>query len=91
MLVEAIPTGSLSLDAALGIGGVPKGRIIELFGPESAGKTMLALQIVAQVADRADTLELRDQQSSNHAVTLDHDDRRMIVQGSNRAPAGPDA
>lgn len=45
--VEAIPTGSLSLDLALGIGGVPKGRIIEIFGPESSGKTTLALHIVA--------------------------------------------
>ena len=46
--VEAIPTGSLSLDLALGIGGVPKGRIIEIFGPESSGKTTLALHIVAE-------------------------------------------
>lgn len=45
--VEAIPTGSLSLDLALGIGGVPKGRIIEIYGPESSGKTTLALHIVA--------------------------------------------
>ena len=46
--VEAIPTGSLALDAALGIGGVPKGRIIEIYGPESSGKTTLALQILAE-------------------------------------------
>lgn len=46
--VEAISTGSLSLDMALGIGGVPKGRIIEIFGPESSGKTTVALHIVAQ-------------------------------------------
>ena len=45
--VEAIPTGSLSLDLALGIGGVPRGRIIEIYGPESCGKTTLALHIVA--------------------------------------------
>ena len=45
--VEAIPTGSLSLDLALGIGGVPKGRIIEIYGPESSGKTTLALHIIA--------------------------------------------
>ena len=48
MTVEAIPTGSLALDAALGIGGVPKGRIIEIYGPESSGKTTLALHILAQ-------------------------------------------
>ena len=45
--VEAIPTGSLSLDLALGIGGVPRGRIVEIYGPESCGKTTLALHIVA--------------------------------------------
>lgn len=46
--VESIPTGSLTLDMALGIGGVPKGRIIEIYGPESSGKTTLALHIVAE-------------------------------------------
>lgn len=46
--VDAIPTGSLSLDIALGVGGVPKGRIIEIYGPESSGKTTLALHIVAE-------------------------------------------
>ena len=48
MEVEAIPTGALSLDIALGIGGVPRGRIIEVFGPESSGKTTLALHIIAE-------------------------------------------
>jgi len=46
--IESIPTGSISLDAALGIGGVPRGRITEIFGPESSGKTTLALHIVAE-------------------------------------------
>ncbi len=46
--VDAVPTGSLSLDLALGVGGLPKGRIIEIFGPESSGKTTLALNVVAQ-------------------------------------------
>ena len=46
--VASIPTGSLALDAALGIGGVPRGRIVEIYGPESSGKTTLALQIVAE-------------------------------------------
>ena len=49
MSVEAIPTGSLTLDLALGIGGVPKGRIVEIFGPESSGKTTVALHIAAEV------------------------------------------
>ena len=48
MEIEAIPTGSLSLDIALGVGGLPKGRIIEIYGPESSGKTTLALHVVAE-------------------------------------------
>lgn len=49
MQVEAVPTGSLSLDLALGVGGIPKGRIIEVYGPESSGKTTVALHMVAEV------------------------------------------
>ena len=49
MNVEVIPTGSISLDIALGVGGVPKGRIIEIYGPEASGKTTLAMHIVAEV------------------------------------------
>ena len=52
MSVETIPTGSLSLDIALGMGGVPKGRIIEVYGPESSGKTTVALHMVAEVQKR---------------------------------------
>ena len=52
MQVETIPTGSLSLDISLGVGGVPKGRIIEIFGPESSGKTTVALHMVAEVQKR---------------------------------------
>ena len=48
MNIEAIPTGALSLDVALGIGGIPKGRIIEIYGPESSGKTTLALHMIAE-------------------------------------------
>lgn len=50
--VEAIPTGSLSLDLALGVGGIPKGRVIEIYGPESSGKTTVALHMVAEVQKR---------------------------------------
>jgi len=46
--VDVIPTGSISLDVALGVGGVPRGRIIEIYGPESTGKTTLALSILAE-------------------------------------------
>lgn len=52
MSVETIPTGSLSLDIALGMGGVPKGRIVEIYGPESSGKTTVALHMVAEVQKR---------------------------------------
>ena len=52
MNVETIPTGSISLDIALGMGGVPKGRIIEIYGPESSGKTTVALHMVAEVQKR---------------------------------------
>lgn len=52
MNVEAVPTGSLSLDIALGIGGIPKGRIVEIYGPESSGKTTVALHMVAEVQKR---------------------------------------
>ncbi len=47
-LVSAISTGSISLDAAIGVGGMPRGRIIEIYGPESSGKTTLALHVVAE-------------------------------------------
>ena len=50
--VETIPTGSLSLDLALGLGGVPKGRIVEIYGPESSGKTTVALHVIAEVQKR---------------------------------------
>src|SRR5207247_10874841 len=46
--IDAIPTGAISLDFALGIGGVPRGRVVEIFGPESSGKTTLALQVIAE-------------------------------------------
>src|SRR5467141_586085 len=50
--VPAIPTGSLSLDAALGVGGMPRGRVVEIFGPESSGKTTLALHVIAEAQRR---------------------------------------
>ncbi len=52
MNVEAVPTGSLSLDIALGVGGIPRGRVIEVYGPESSGKTTVALHMVAEVQKR---------------------------------------
>ncbi len=52
MNIETVPTGSLSLDIALGLGGIPKGRIVEIYGPESSGKTTVALHMVAEVQKR---------------------------------------
>ena len=69
MNVEAIPTGSLALDAALGIGGVPKGRIIEIYGPESSGKTTLALHIVAQAQKHGGEVAFVD---AEHALDPDY-------------------
>lgn len=58
MEIEAIPTGALSLDIALGIGGVPRGRIIEVFGPESSGKTTLALHVIAEAQKQVEKQHL---------------------------------
>lgn len=65
MEVEAISTGSLGLDIALGIGGVPRGRIVEIFGPESSGKTTLALQIIAEAQKMGGTCAIVD---AEHAL-----------------------
>ena len=65
IVVESIPTGSLSLDIALGIGGVPKGRIIEIYGPESSGKTTLALHVVAEAQKRGGEVAFID---AEHAL-----------------------
>ena len=58
--VEAISTGCLTLDVALGIGGIPKGRIIEIYGPESSGKTTVALHCVAEVQKEGGTAAFVD-------------------------------
>ena len=65
IVVEAIPTGSLSLDLALGIGGVPKGRIVEIYGPESSGKTTLALHVIAEAQKRGGEVAFVD---AEHAL-----------------------
>ena len=69
MSVAAIPTGSLALDAALGVGGVPKGRIIEIYGPESSGKTTLALHILAQAQRMGGEVAFVD---AEHALDPDY-------------------
>jgi recombination protein RecA len=63
--MEAISTGSLGLDIALGIGGVPKGRVVEIYGPESSGKTTLTLHIVAEAQKKGGTTAFVD---AEHAL-----------------------
>src|SRR4030066_2313020 len=63
--ISAIPTGSLALDLALGIGGIPRGRITEIFGPESSGKTTLAQHIIAEAQKRGGTVAYID---AEHAL-----------------------
>ena len=63
--IDAIPTGSLGLDAALGIGGLPRGRVVEIYGPESSGKTTLSLEVIAQAQRRGGTAAFVD---AEHAL-----------------------
>src|SRR5579863_10292467 len=63
--VDVIPSGSISVDSALGIGGFPRGRVVEVFGPESSGKTTLALQVVAQAQKGGGTAAFID---AEHAL-----------------------
>ena len=82
MNVDAIPTGSLALDAALGIGGVPKGRIIEIYGPESSGKTTLALHILAQAKKMGGEVAFVDAEHALdpvYAAALGVDTDNMLV------------
>ena len=82
MNVEAIPTGSLALDAALGIGGVPKGRIIEIYGPESSGKTTLALHILAEAQKQGGEVAFVDAEHALdpvYAQALGVDIENMLV------------
>ena len=82
MVVDAIPTGSLALDAALGIGGVPRGRIIEVYGPESSGKTTLALHILAAAQKRGGEVAFVDAEHAldpEYAAALGVDIDSMLV------------
>lgn len=67
--VESIPTGSISLDMALGVGGIPKGRIVEIYGPESSGKTTLTLHMIAEVQKRGGLAAFID---AEHALDPDY-------------------
>jgi Cdc6-like AAA superfamily ATPase len=68
MEVESISTGSLGLDIALGIGGLPKGRVIEVYGPESSGKTTLALHVIAEAQKNGGTAAFVDARSPRGAL-----------------------
>lgn len=67
--IESIPTGSFSLDLALGIGGIPKGRVVEIFGPEATGKSTLALHCIAEVQKRGESAAFID---AEHALDPDY-------------------
>ena len=80
--VEAVPTGSLGLDIALGIGGVPRGRIIEIYGPESSGKTTLALHILAEaqkLGGEAAFIDAEHALDPNYAKALGVDIDSMLI------------
>ncbi len=85
--IDVIPTGSLSLDTALGIGGIPRGRIVELFGPEAAGKTMCALHIVAEAQKRGGVAAFID---AEHSLNVGFA-RKLGVDADNLLVAQPDS
>ncbi len=78
MDVASIPTGSISLDLALGVGGIPKGRVIEIYGPESSGKTTLALHMIAEVQKRGGLAAFID---AEHALDPDYAKRIGVKLG----------
>lgn len=84
--ITAIPTGSLSLDIALGIGGIPKGRVIEIYGPESSGKTTLALTAIAECQKAGGTAAFVD---AEHALDVDYA-RKLGVDVDNMLISQPD-
>ncbi|MFC3125758.1 recombinase RecA [Pseudoroseomonas globiformis] len=85
--IEVIPTGSLGLDLALGIGGLPKGRIVEIYGPESSGKTTLALHAIAEAQKRGGTCAFVD---AEHALDPGYA-RKLGVDVDNLLISQPDA
>lgn len=86
LAVEAIPTGSLAVDAAIGIGGFPRGRVVEVFGPESSGKTTLALSVAAQAQRRGGLAAFID---AEHALDAEYA-RKLGVDIDNLLVSQPD-
>src|SRR4030067_1222750 len=80
--VEVIPTGSVALDAALGVGGVPRGRVVEIFGPEASGKTTLGYHIIAEAQREGGVAAFID---AEHALDP-HDARAVGVGGDHLFP-----
>ena len=85
--VEIVPTGSISLDVALGVGGLPRGRVIEVYGPESSGKTTLALQVVAQAQKQGSIAAYVD---AEHALDVDYA-RKLGVKTEDLLISQPDS
>jgi recombination protein RecA len=85
--IETIPSGSLSLDLALGIGGLPRGRVVEIYGPESSGKTTLALHAIAEAQKRGGTCAFID---AEHALDPTYA-RKLGVDVDNLLISQPDA
>jgi len=80
--IESIPTGSIGLDIAIGIGGVPRGRVVEIYGPESSGKTSLALHIAAEAQRKGDTVVFIDAEHAldlNYAGRLGVDTKELLI------------
>jgi recombination protein RecA len=86
LVIESIPTGSLAVDAAIGIGGLPRGRVVEVFGPESSGKTTLALSCIAQAQKRGGVAAFID---AEHALDADYA-RRLGVDIDDLLVSQPD-
>ena len=87
MDVAVIPTGCLSLDLALGIGGVPRGRVIEIYGPESSGKTTLALHVIAEAQRRGGVAAFID---AEHALDVTYA-RKLGVKTEDLLISQPDS
>jgi len=84
--IDSIPTGSISLDAALGIGGIPRGRIIEIYGPEASGKTTLALHVIAEAQNKGGLAAFVDAEHALDAVYA----KRLGVNTDNLLISQPD-
>ncbi len=84
--IDAIPTGSIGLDAALGVGGLPRGRIVEIFGPESSGKTTLTLHVIAEAQKKGGICAFID---AEHAMDPEYS-KRIVVKIDDLLISQPD-